>query len=246
MGTLTQAQLISTALTLAGNTGLTTSAQSWLKLIVNDLYSRMAWPFIPGIDTPNASPVSLAAGAYTLSLGAGGAAFTGFRVTDVKRIRMAEAGADISRAWDVPIRSPISVEPGIVPPGNSTKTGRPGVAIVSTPTTSGVVQVAFSPKADRAYSVWLTIEGDFTDSVYTGANVLAYPNDRTVVQGLYAFALQHQQDERGMAAEEKFEKLVTKDLIKYGGKLERNRKWHLSRTRFRGATKPDPTDWMGD
>lgn len=243
MGSLTQAQLIATATGLAGNTGIAASAQAWLKLLVNDLYSRADWPFLPGKDTN--TPVTLAAGGYQHTLGASGDAFTGFSVTDVRRVRMAEAGSDIGSAWDVPVRSQPSMEEGLAPPGNTTKTGRPLYAVLRTDV-AGKVKVEFYPKADKAYYVWYSIEGDFTDSVYSASATLAYPNDRTIVQGLLSYCLLHQSDERQPVAEQKFEQMVTKDLVKYGGKLKRNQKWNLSREKFKGRSGSNPYDWMGD
>jgi hypothetical protein len=253
MGALTHAQLVTESLEMAGNTGLTTRAQTWLGLVLRYLFGKFDFP----VQIGNAQPVvmSLAAGTATLTL----PTVAGSPVTyAMKRVMVTPSG---SRDWrDIGIFEQSSLPPGNVPDDiDSTykatlpsRVGRPSSVFVKA--AQDGLQLAFSPVPDGAYFVLLVAEGFTLSTVtsYSAASVNMYPDDLTVMQGVTAMALKHMNDERAPAEWQLFEKMAGQDRVRYGMMNGANSPVGLNPRHFRGGgntggggTPPWSTGWMG-
>lgn len=250
MGVLTHAQLVTEALELAGNTGLTTRAQTWLGLVLRSLFEDFSFPVQGG--GPHIPVYSLVAGTGEVDLPTSGTAV----VRAVKKIWVTPTGA---RDWSELAVYHVSNVPGGNIPDNvggaysatlPSMLGRPTSALLieGQDTTS----VLFRPKPDQTYFVLFYAEGLSSPMTYSANTVNLYPKDDVVIQGIYAWALKHQQDERAASEWQQFEQMAKKDRVRYGMMNNANNTVGLSKRHFRGGgntggnnSSPSSTGWMG-
>lgn len=251
MGVLTHAQIVTEALELAGNTSLTTRAQTWLGLVLRELIEKFPVPVVPQfptLDTPASTPglTTLTAGVQSIQLGGAGGLVAGLTVRSVRRVWVCTNGqTDFSELFvehistmDMPPRSYTGV--------SGVARGRPTRVIASVLNTNSVT-LFFDPIPDKTYALWVMSEGWLdAAATYNVAQVNLYPNDMTVVQGVYAWALKHQADERFPGEWGDFLRMQREDRtahLQANGAFSRMRlsaRSFLPRSRRR-----NPWDWMG-
>lgn len=242
MGTLTHAQLITEATELAGNTGLATRCQTWLGLVLRDLYEKFPIPVQPAggvvTDVP-ITPQTIAAGVQSLQLSSNNT------VRSVRRVWISSAtGVDFT---ELPVEhaSTMGAPPRAYTGVSNVSAGRPQRCLAHYETADKVT-LYFSPIPDATYNVWALTEGWLTaEGTYSASRVPLYPNDRTVVEGLYAYCLRHQQDEREAGAFSNFDALARQDRVRYANMSGANTRWKLAPGRFSARSTNNPWDWMG-
>lgn len=248
MGRLTHSQIVTEAIELAGNTGLTTRAQKYLELILRDLYEKSPWPFsgLGTIDDAPITPQTIASGVQTLQLGAGGGGLD-TTVRSVRRVWICTNGqTDFTElqvehisTMDMPVRAYTGV--------SGVSNGRPLRCLVHLNTNNSMT-LYFDPKPNKTYAVWTMTEGYLTSlGTYSASLVSAYPNDLTVVQGVFAMCLKHQQDERYGVEWAEYLRMAKEDRARFMQASNANSRMRLSPRSFRPRrTGRDPWDWMGE
>lgn len=237
MGTMTHLELVTEALELAGNTGLATRAQAWLGLVLRHLVEKFQFP-------------------QQKAAGYGGT------LTTSGIIQVGGPAADI--AADVTVRGIRRVliatlstlddytELDLVTDGNfqlpglndAVRTGRP-LTVFSTPEINSFL-LGFSPTPDKSYRVLVTVDSaSWSPYVYSAAEVSAYPDDLTMIQGIYAMALKHQQDERAAAEWAEFRRMASEDRVRYGNMNRANVKIPLTGPHVVRNRQNRGPGWMG-
>lgn len=215
MGVLTHAQIVTEALELAGNTGLSTRAQTWLTLVLRRLGEGFQFP---QMDNPRGT-VTGSAGTATFTAGSpyGGTAdvLGGTPIQGIHRVLIASSTLDDYQ--DLAREHVKNVSPGTLSDG--VRRGRPTTFMYESRGLAGGggFLVTLAPTPDLAYRYLVIAEGRSpAQYTYSASAVNGYPDDWTVIQGVYAMALQHQQDERAMVEMEKFEDMMKKDRVRLG------------------------------
>jgi hypothetical protein len=169
--------------------------------------------------------------------------FPSIQVNGIDRI-LAAKNSDLT-SWDeltveyLPRTSPASV-------GLAASTGTPRVALVETKTAENFV-VTLAPYPDVSYRFMIMANSRGLDqAVYSAAVVSAYPDDMTVIQGIYALALKHQQDERAASEWGLFEDMEKKDRVRYGNMNNATKKVGLGGPHKKRNPHDDSNGgWMG-
>lgn len=243
MGQLTHAQLVTEAVELAGNTGLTTRAQTWLGLVLRHLAERFT--FSQGPNTKAVFVTTPGLADYEVGSEVGGSAdvFSGIPIRGIKRMLCGGDSADGDWA-EMRVETVGDVSSGTVTA--SAGSGFPFAAILEPRDPVGGFDVTLVPTPDKAYRIMVLVDAaGLTQPTYSAAAVSEYPNDMTIVQGVYALCLKHQQDEREASAWSLFEKMAGDDRVRYGN-MNTGQKLRLNPKTFRpsgGGGKP--WDWMG-
>jgi hypothetical protein len=236
----TQDQIIREALELAGNIGLTTRAQGWIEDVLEDLYAQRDWPFLK-----RAFQLVLSQGVVNYNLQDVGKPLYQRRLYNILRAELFFNGQFV-RELDIvgADESPAFRDPNAqttVSQGNPIQcymdmTGKDAAVLSVYPPPNGVYTINLV-----CHSVLLT------EVTYNGGNKVLYPNDRTVMQGLIAEIMMHRNDEREFTERELFEKMVTKDVSKYGQGSGINMKWGLQKRVYGqpGVRNASPWGWMG-
>jgi len=240
VGFRTHADLISDALNLAGNTGLTSQAQRWLIDVLESLYSTRHWPFLM-----KSMVYTLSQGVGTVNLSGVGQPLNGRKLYDVVRAELFFNGQFLR---ELEIVSP-AISPAYRDPAAQTMPpqGLPLQVIFDmTDATNSSMRVY--PPPDKNYGLNLvTLSVPTAELSYDPLRIPIYPNDRTIIQGLVAEALRHQADERQYQEAQIFEKMAADDVAKYAASSGYNLKWTLDK-RVYGQPAPRyiaPWGWMG-
>jgi hypothetical protein len=214
MGKLTQAQIASQGMTLAGKntTALASlvlvSFNAWLR----STYAGWLWPFL----NKQSSGVALAAGTTALNVGT-----TGTISDDIADIFdplyiYSSTYADMGKARIRQIRGGSALnEPAIQDPTKNRGMPREFKARPS-PTTDGLWTLTPWPVPDKAYLLVLDYKFQPTDIV--PSEIPIYPNDRTLIQAAKVMALEHMNGTDGNhpAELELLAGMVAQDYVKYG------------------------------
>lgn len=243
MGTLTHAQIVTEALQLAGNTGLTLRAQVWLGLIRRTLYEKITMPQgtnLKGIFVGTAGDDSFIVGSAV----AGAAdVFNDTPVRGIKRILFTTASSNDD--WQDLVLESIANATAATS-SLAAQTGRPSHALIEPDSPIDGFEVTIIPTPDQAYRFMVIADskGPLTPE-YSASTVNDWPDDLTVIQGVYALALKHMKDETAAAEWEEFKEMMRNDRVRYMGMNPDNKKWGLSRSAFRTAHAVRPWAWMG-
>lgn len=254
MGVLTQAAIIDAAVQLAGNSSLDTQCQVWLPLLLGDIYENNDLELPNGLESVegNVGAFALTAGTSPYLIGKSGGFYTGYAVRAVKRIALAEVGV-VNSIFEIPVIAASLGDMQNIPSvgyATSTPTGRPRM-VRALRGGADSVRLEFSPAPDKAYRVYM-LANMIPTLTYAGSSVAAYWNDLTLVKGLYAMCLGHQQDEREEAKLAEYHAAVKRDIARHLTIFGTQAKWNLSRARFGsggGLYTPggsgNSTGWMG-
>jgi hypothetical protein len=241
MGTLTHAEMVTEALELAGNTGLTTRAQKWLGLVLRRLNEKFSFPQLANLK----GVVVVAAGTSSFTIGRSGTAdvLPDVQVNGVDRILMVP-DSDLSLDWEDLIIEFMSRVSGHST-GQAAVTGRPRSAIVETDTQANF-DITLAPIPDVDYRLLILCNSvGLNQAVYSASVVNPYPDDLTVIQGIYALALKHQQDERAASEWSLFEDMEKKDRVRYGNMTHANDKIRLGGPHKKRNPNDSNGGWMG-
>lgn len=240
MGTLTHAEMVTEALELAGNTGLTTRAQKWLGMVLRRLNEKFSFPQIAQVK--NVVVVGAGADGFTAGRDAAADVFASLQVNGIKKILLAPD--DNLGDWEE-----LTIEfIGNVTVGSTNlavSTGRPQVALIENDTQSNF-DVSLLPPPDRDYRLLVIADAvGLSQAVYSASVVNPYPDDMTVIQGIYALALKHQQDERAASEWALFEDMEKKDRVRYGNMNKMASKITLGGPHKRRGPDGTGNGWMG-
>lgn len=212
MGQQTRTEIVSEALLLAGNSGLTTNANSWLNNWLRSAYTAWPWPFLHR----SISSLALSSGATSLSLGAGsnGVTLEISRIFDPIRV-YTSTFADRGQARIIPfVQFNADLDERI---NNPVSVGMPATFKVA-PDTSlwGKWSLKPWPIPDKDYLLaidYLVVPAELSSN----SDVPLYPNDRTMVQAVMAQALKYMKmkDEYGEAMQI-LSSMVVDDRLKFG------------------------------
>lgn len=233
MGMLSRGNVVSTALNLAGNTGLTTQANTWLNAFLGSVYASWAWPFL----LRRYGPYTLAAGTASTVVGQGSGSITE-GLLRIDRVLLLGA-SDTDAKQDVELVSSQTVDATDTPGALAgVAKGTPSKALLeisdpSLATTPFRWILNWIPRPDIAYRYELYAYRRPPDLSDDGDGVL-YPNDQTLIQAVYVQALRHQADERWVPEDAKLRSLVSEDRLMFGRQPAQNTKLMLARHRRRG------------
>lgn len=244
MGSLTHAELVTEATELAGNTGLTVRARVWLSLVLRELFERFPLPVVPSGGMINDAPITpqtITAGTQTVTLGNGSSSI----VRSVRRAWICTNGqadfTELAVEHSTTMDAPLMAYTGV----SGISRGRPTRMVVHV-ASKDIVTAYFSPIPDKTYALWFQTEGQLAAlSTYSGATVNGYPNDMTVLQGVFAMCLKHQQDERAASEWSEFMRMASSDRVRYGNMNNAHTKLRLSPRTFARRVGSNPWDWMG-
>jgi hypothetical protein len=195
---------------------------------------------------------ALTVGTSAYIVGKSGGFYTGYKVRAVKRIALAQVGSPDS-IFEVPVIAAALGDASTIPSvgyATSTVTGRPRT-VRALRGGAGSVRLEFGPAPDKAYRVYM-LANMIPTLTYSGSSIADYWNDLTLVKGLYAMCLGHQQDEREEAKLGEYRAAVKQDIARHLSIFGTQAKWNLSRARFGsggGLYGPrgngNSTKWMG-
>lgn len=253
MGQLTHNQVVQEAMELAGNTGLTSRAQVWLGLILRDLFEKSptAIHWLGEMNSFPITPATLAAGVQTLNATAAAPGLDDPSVRSIKRVWICTMGSTDFTELKVEHATNMTVPPRAYTGVTGVANGRPNRVIASNTKVSAVsgtgqVVLYFDPIPDKAYAVWVVGEGhESLFATYTNNQMNMYPNDLTVVQGVFAMCLKHQQDERYAAEWQEFRRMAAEDRVRFLQLSGANTKMRLAADKFGSNVARKPWDWMG-
>ncbi len=213
MGEKTAAQLIDEALNLAGDTRLTTPALTWLNSWLRSTYGAWPWPFLM---RRNAA-VSLVTGATGVDFGAGSVV-----TNQVKRVFDPIWVYNSTRTSRVRarIRTLVGghIEEDETAMDSATNRGIPTQFKVRSATSGvwGKWSLIPNPIPDRDYLLAIEWQ-EMLPNLTSTSTVPAYPNDRTMVQAVYAEALRYMKDQTGYKdALQILASQVADDRMKFG------------------------------
>lgn len=242
MGTMTHEELVTEALELAGNTGLTTRAQKWLGIVLRRLNEKFTFPQLAQIK--EIVDVDAGADGFTVGRDAAADAFPGQQVNGIQKILMCSGALNDWEELTLQFISKISPQVASLA-GNGE--GRPRVALIETDSASQAnFQVSVIPFADQPYRFMVIADSvGLEQATYSQSVVNPYPDDLTVIQGIYALALKHQQDERAASEWALFEDMEKKDRVRYGNMAKANSKVELGGPHKRRNPNDTGGGWMG-
>jgi len=241
---MTHLQLVTEALELAGNTGLAPRAQTWLGLVMRHLNEKFSFPFGPS----RKAIVDLAAGDSSVTVGSaiGGSAdvFGGTPVRGIDRVLIytENLGSDWTELHVTDFTRVLPSEGSI-----GGQTGRPHTVVVEPRNPVGGFTLKPIPIADANYQLLVVVSSKgLATPTYSASAVNEYPDDFTILQGVYAMALKHQQDERAPAEWSEFMRMAKEDRVRYGNQGGREN----SRVELGGPHRTRSFDnrgpgWMG-
>ncbi len=250
MGQLTHDQIVTEAIELAGNTGLTTRARMWLGLILRELLEKFPAPLIGvggGIgSTPPNAPTTVTAGSTFVTVGG---TSVGNTTRSVRRVWLCTNGQTDFVELQVEHFSTMDMPPRAYNGVVGVARGRPLRVICQGVEADSLsyVKLFFDPIPDKTYALWFLSDSWITaQGAYLGGSVSMYPNDLTIVQGVYAMCLKHQADERFASEWAEFRRLASEDRARWMNASNANTRMRLSPRSFRPRnSKRNPWDWMG-
>lgn len=238
MSQLTYAQLITRAGLLAGDDTLTNEARFWVNEWLRKAYAMWPWPFL----VRSLSGLVLASGSQAVSIGAGSGGVTN-EITRIRDPIIMYNGAYTfrgqARVQTLTGNNADNDERGQNPATfkgiPKTFKARPSAA------TEGKIDLIPLPFPDRDLILALDyFEMPAPMSVLTTSNPddatrPRYPNDRTIIQGIYAEMLKYSDGEGAAyaAASEKASAMVSADFVTEGSKLGINQSWPLDESVYR-------------
>ncbi len=238
MGQMTNTDIISEALELAGNSGLTARAQVWLNTWLQRVYTHWAWPFLRN----HYGPFDIAVGAQSLAFGNG--AQTTDRIHSVNRALLTDpVSGVVSTELKLSGSSKVPA-PDMFTSVSASNLGRPHTLhVVPVAATPGQWTLYFSPRPSQATR--LVLVAQYTPEFLDVDDTPLYLNDETMIQAVYAQALRHQQDERWQAEDAVLRRMIAADRTVHGGGADEIGPG-LDTTRFaqRGGTAP--RNWLDD
>ena len=231
MGQLTRAQIVDEGINLAGNSQLTTRANTWLNAWLRSQYAAWPWPFLH----KRISGVALASASTSLLLGAGSNGVT----AEIRRV------LDPIQLYDsaYSLKGQLRIRPnnGANPlwdesSNNPSLTGLPSHIKVAQDTLWGRWKLYPWPIPQTNYLLaidYLEAPADLS----ADASVPIYPNDRTMIQAVYTDALKYEQAGEDMtqyrAELEVLGRMVVDDRMKYGDVTGTNDQLGLDTNTFR-------------
>lgn len=224
--------LVREALELAGNIGLTARANVWLNLWLAKVYAAWPWPFLRARYGPFS--VNQGVNSYTFGDGEGG---TNDKIQAILRVMFADS---TNNGWkgDVPIDDDFGMGASRDPFWqDSASPTLPSGVLVEISTDAGYTsayrwKINFADSyTNKAYRIAIVAKRRPAD-LSVGTDVPLYPNQETIVQAIFAKALEHQNDERAEAANAKLRAMEAQDRVVHG-KQPGSTKMQLSRKRFR-------------
>lgn len=226
MGTMTRGNIVSAGLTMAGNTGITGPAATYLNAWLGSVYASWPWPFLSG----RWGPFSIAQGSQRLTVGAG--SNTSDLIQSIDRISTADTNQD---GWnsDQIIYSADSAASMLDPIWTSANSrGAPSSTFLQPSSVQGQWHIDLSSIADKGYRIFIQGRARPAD-LTSDAQSPMYPNDLTMIHAIYVYALRHQQDERWGVEDQNLGGMLAADRVKYGKNSGRHQRVGLARHRFR-------------
>jgi hypothetical protein len=229
MGSRTHDTLISEALLLAGNANLTSRASVWLNTWLRSQYTAWPWPFC----IRSLSDYSLPEGTQSLSFGNGSGGVT----LEIHQIRdpVYLYNSEKTQRYEARIRELVGVsadndERAI---NTTTKRGIPSeVKVRADASIEGKWTLYFDPVPDRA--LLLAFDYHVIPADVSGSTKPRYPNDRTMIQAIYAEAMKYMdRQDVYQTALSVLASMVVDDRLKYGEVPGTNGTWGLDAKTFR-------------
>lgn len=237
MGALTRAELVDEGTNLAGNSSLTTRANTWFNAWLRSQYRAWPWPFLQ--KRVSGVPLASASSSLLLGVGSGGVALEIQRIIDPVQIhkadysgrglvRIRQSSGSVIQNWDESTNNP------------ATNLGMPQVLKVVTDTVWGRWVLYPWPIPDVAYLLsfdYFEQPADMVQGSVGDVLVPIYPNDRTMIQAVYVDALKYEsagEDSSSYRAElEVLAAMVRDDRLKYGEVPGTNDRTNLDSTVYR-------------
>lgn len=238
MGSLTRDTIVSEALQLAGNTGLTSRANVWLQAFLDQVYSSHRWPFLRS----RYGPTNITAGTTSVTAGGSGGTITTDALNGIWRLRIADS-VNNGMKRDLNIEDADSIHPEDDPAWvDTTSRSVPTVALVApSATVNNQWVISFKPVPDKTYRL-LTVAG-LRPAAIGGPTTPFYPNDETLIQSVYVQALRHQNDERFAAEWDVLRTMIAADRVKFGRRPGAGRAWQLAPRVFGRRRVIDEDPW---
>lgn len=217
MGQMTTADLISTALEEAGDTGLSTIALTWMKPIMQRLWAAHDWPFL----RRGYGPISLSSGITSLNLGDSGAipTLTGNITEPIIRIRKVSLADSVNNGYKgfLWLDETAEVDPVDRQAWADTLSRGTPVAAEVVPSAgqtayTGVYRwcLKFAQPTDRAYRI-LVDACVILQSSFSALVVPMYPFDDTLIQAIIVRAFRQMNDEREPQALAQLNNMIGED-----------------------------------
>lgn len=230
MGQLTRAQIVSAGLNKAGDTSLTTLANTWFNAWLRSQYRAWPWPFLHR----RSSAISLAAGTTSLSVGAGsnGVTLEIQRILDPIRVGDSTYSTKKDARIVALVNGPQDYDENLNDPALTR--GLPDrFKIRADSSLWGKWTLIPYPVPDKAYRIYLDYLEQPAD-ISADATVPLYPNDRTMIQAVLVDALQYMDEGNRYQAElEILGSMVVDDRAKYGEVMGTNDQMGLDPGVFR-------------
>jgi len=228
MALVTNDELITEALELAGDSSLKQRALFWLNRWVISESNKVPWPHT----LVTHGPVSVSGGTSRLLLGLEGSELMN-RVHSIRGIRRWSSAAGAGRGMHFNGSEEVRDQsPGAWMREFSRDTG---MQVNTEDLGNSTWALNFSPVSNAQMDLLLYLK--LVPEVQELGQVSPYPNHETLVQALYCYALKHQNDERQMAEENKLQRMVQEDravFLKLGGN---NQRMNLSSRTFPGRRR---------
>lgn len=234
MAQATNDEVITEALELAGDSSLKSRAIFWLNRWVISESGKAPWPHT----FATLGPMPLPAGSVSILLGGPTGAYPS-RVHSVRRLYEAtangERGAPIYFQEQEESAPPTSGTSWLGDYGGATRGGssRSDVRIISAG--SGQWYVMFPDRLNHLRRVHVDLK--LIPAIQLLSDVSPYPNDETLMQAIYCYALKHQNDERQMAEEQKLQRMVQEDRATYCKLGGNNQHMRLASRTFPGRRR---------
>jgi hypothetical protein len=229
MGSWTHDKIISEALLLAGNAGLTTRASAWLNSWLRSQYTAWPWPFC----IRASADIALAAGTQSLVVGAGNSGIT----LEIHQMRdpLYLYNSEKTKRYEARIRELVGVyadndERAV---NTTTRRGIPTeVKVRENADTEGAKDLIFDPVPSE--DLLIAFDYQVIPAEVSGTTKPRYPNDRTMVQAVYAEAMKYmdRQDVYAQALSV-LASMVVDDRLKFGETPGTNGQWGLDPKTFR-------------
>lgn len=213
MGQLTRAQIVSNGLQLAGDTSLTTLANTWLNAWLRAHYASWPWPYLH----KRITGVALAAGTTSIDIGAGSNGVT----PEIKRIisPLWLYSSTYSTARKLTVRATYGGDIGSeeVVHDSATWRGTPELIRIRAHTSTwGKWTLVPLPAPDRAYLLGIDYIEQPAD-LSSDSTVPICPSDRTMIQAVKQAALDYMgHRDEAMAEMQLLSAMATEDRLRYG------------------------------
>ncbi len=243
MGLLTQLELITEAGERAGDTGLATRLQVWIRTALDSLYAAKLWSF-------TRNRVSYTGAGTVIYLPEDGGLTTSFQLYDVDKAALYNVGNWVRDLDLVEPQDQASVNDPLF--ATAASTGQPQRLILEKANTRGAVAGQFtlrpSPAPDRSYTYAFDLYGVLsTELAYSASARPLYPVDETIIQALKVEIFGHMNDEREEVERGRLEGMIMRDAGRYAMKGRTSKALRLSPRKFgvQGMRLNTRFGWMG-